>query len=346
MIKISKLEFKKYLSILKLTKNVNKNGLFRCIIIIILLIFIFSLFKNDFSILDFIINLLVGAFFLCLALYFDQSTEEKIEKIKSLTEKSERALTRREQELDLERKRQRFINFMESENYHNIRIPELKTTNQQIGLEYTIVPVRDPNTQKPIKYENEMESMYIVKVNEPACWDVIKETSDIRREYDESVIKIDAYYYCKLYNYNWHLSIDNIKYFEFYLSSKVGTCYTVISANTYMEQFDNQMKDKSKISCFYLDKNGDELDHNSLNKYQIYVDNNNKNIYLRIHDSRLKLIYLTNSEDNYDNWFMKIGNIQGYAHGDKLRKLETKISSEIEQHNLIIPKIPWHHFSS
>jgi Ca2+/Na+ antiporter len=335
--------------ILSIKENNKKRNFIFIILSIVILIFILSYFKKDLSVLDFSINIFVGILFLLLALYFDQSLEEKINTINELTQKSENALTRREEELESEKRWQRFIHFIENDTNYNIRIPETKTSNHPLGLEYTIEPVRDTKTNQLILYKNSIEQMHIIKIKEPANWDFIlstKENEALIKDYEISPIKVGEFYYCKFFNNRWNLSFNQEKFYEFYLSSKMGEAYLVVSASEFMNNFTNEILNKTEISIFYSNIEPDESNGQGLSKCQIFLDKNTNDVYIKINCSRLKLMYFKNTDSNPENWNLVIENIMGYTHGEKLEILKEKIEKELIKHNIQLVKIPWYHFRS
>lgn len=336
---------KKVIIIIK--EYIKKKKIIILILFTIFIIFMLSNFKNDFSKLDFSINIFVGILFLLLALNFDQSLEEKINIINELTQKSENALTRREEELESEKRWQRFIHFLENDTHYNIRIPETKTSVHPLGLEYTIEPVRDANTNKLILYKNSMEQMHIIKIREPAGWEFILSTKSYEehiKNYEKSFIKVGEYYFCKFFNNKWNLSFDHIKFYEFYLSSKMGEVYRVISASKYMDNYEDELRDKKEISCFYLNIEPDETNGRGLSQCKIFLDMNTTKVYLKINCSRLKSIFLIDNNSMSDKLTLYIENIMGYTYGEKLDILKLEIEKELRKHNIKLEQVPWYRY--
>jgi hypothetical protein len=144
------------------------------------------------------------------------------------------AATREQKRLfDNERRMRAFDEFMKKESYHDIRFPELNPNPESLGLEYTIAPVRDPNTGEPCKHELEMDSLYVVKVLEPVQWRFLK--PERRKEYEGSPIEVGRQYFCAFYNDSWHLGDSDIHQpYRFYLSGKVGPAFWGTTADEFV----------------------------------------------------------------------------------------------------------------
>jgi hypothetical protein len=117
---------------------------------------------------------------------------------------------------------QNYISDIENDTHYNIRIPEVKTLTHPIGLEYTVIPIRDDKTNKPILYENSMEKLHIIKILEPANWEYLLSDKKYAKhiiDYQNSPIKVGEYYFCKFIN----IAIDN-KFSHARISSSIDYC--------------------------------------------------------------------------------------------------------------------------
>jgi hypothetical protein len=178
---------------------------------------------------------IIGGFqFLFLALYLDANTEEKIDHIKKLVEKSEKLVSKREEILEVERDIHQFEHFLKYENWHNVRFPDVKD-NDGHGLEYTIRPVRDGQTNEPIQLKKEMGDYYLIQVIGPASEAFL--SSELLDVYEKSPIRDQEYYFCAYINRSWSMGSRDVFEFPFYLSSKMGEVEESIAANKFMEKY-------------------------------------------------------------------------------------------------------------
>lgn len=272
-----------------------------------------------------------------------EKSGEKTDDIHRLVKESEAVLAKREKLLEADRKIHQFEQFLRKESYHNIRFPKLKPHEDALGLEYTIRPVRDDKTGEPLKYETEMDAMYVVKVDGPAHISVMD--AEALKGYEDSPIRDGEYAFCKFFNESWHLGHDTFPTpFEFYLSGKVGPVEYGQTANQFMQYLDNQLSDKTIVSTFYLKLDGTPMvGVGGCDKYEIYTDSD-KNLYLKITNSLPKLMYFTNPKDTYldKDWFFAIEDIRGYASGQKLKNVSESILAELAKLNIEPKKVPWY----
>ena len=290
---------------------------------------------------------IVGSFlFLFLALYLDAQTEEKIDHIRKVAAKSEELISKRESLLESERLILQFEQFMKKESYHDVRLPDLKPTSESLGLEYTIMPVRDPKTGEPVKRETEMDTMYVVKVKGPAHWEVLD--AKARKEYENSPIRDDEFYFCRFFNDSWHMSTESVMLpqpHRFYLSGKVGPVQFGQSANEFMESFtESPFKDMKKLATLLLVEDGTELvGPGGCTPHEIYQDAAG-GLFLRAWRSLPKKMYYTNPPNTYDNtgWFFVIEGIRGYAHGQKLENMQNAILKKLTELKVTPSRTPWY----
>lgn len=283
-----------------------------------------------------------GFLFLFLALHIDKETEEKIDKIVSLTDKSESLISNRERILENERAIERFEHFLKFESYHNIKFPDLQPDPESIGLEYTIIPVRDPKTGEPIKKSGEIWSSYIVQIHVPSYFKRLN--SKKADKYNTSPIQENEYYFCRFFDGSWHMSIDEYgsERFKFYLSGKVGPVEEIVTANQYMNERIDFIQGREKIATLRLLEDGIELsDCGGFTPYNIYKDDKG-NFFLQIWDSPLKAMYYTNPPGTYadKDWELFIEDIQGRAFGQKLANIKNVILKEIQKRGLELKKVP------
>ena len=268
---------------------------------------------------------------------------EKTDDIHRLVKESELVLSKREKLLESDMKIHHFEQFLRKESYHDIRFPNLKHHEDSLGLEYTIRPIRDEKTGEPLKYETEMNTLYVVKVDGPAHASFMK--SDRLKEYEESPIRDGEYAFCKFYNNAWHLGYETFPQpYEFYLSGKVGQVEYGQSANQFMQSLDNQLSDKTIVSTLLLKSDGTLMTgYGGCDKYEIYTDAD-KNLYLCISGSLPKPMYFTNPKDTFldKDWFFVIENTRGYASGQKLKDIIETITSELTKLNIEPKKVPWY----
>jgi hypothetical protein len=283
-----------------------------------------------------------GLLFLLLALFLDAQTEEKIDNIRDVTSKSEALLSERERLLRNERTIRQFEEFLRRESYHDVRLTDL---SPKPGLEYTIIPVRDPVTGEPRRRETEMDTKYLVKVQGPAHWEVMD--AEERKKYETSPIRNGEYYFCHFFNDSWHLGSDSVlpEPHRFYLSGKVGPGEWGESANAFMRTFDDPFKNLEKVAHLLLALDGTTMKGRAggCDQYDIYRDSEG-GLFLRIHDSPPKKLYYTNPPNSFDDngWFLVIADVMGHASGQKLANIKQAIQEKLAALDLAPPKIWWH----
>ena len=276
-----------------------------------------------------------GVIFLPLVLFLDAQTEKNIRYITQTTE-------RRELLRDNERKISHFEDFMSKESYHNARFPDLKEEAEVFGLEYLIRPVREPQTGKPHKKISEMDSLFVIKVDQPANLDVLD--SEQLAKYDSSPIHEDEYYFCRFFNNDWHMTTGEGfgEWHRFYLSSKEGPVEYGISANEFMELVDDSFKDMKLIETLYLGEDGMIVREGGCTPYHVYLSPDG-NVFLRIWKSRPKRIFHTNqAHTTGSDWILVIDNIRGNASGKKLENIISIVIHTLKKHDLTPKKIAWY----
>lgn len=276
-------------------------------------------------------GLLISLAVLFINLHFMKLTDLKIDRITEVARASEEKLTKREKILEIEQKIEQFDEFMKRETYHGARFPDIKEKEDELGLEYIIEPCRDPNGF-PIKNTTEGHSWYVVRIKEIAYQKEMEE-KDLE-PYKKAPIKLGEYYYCDFISDDWHMSQccpwpGGEGSYRFYLSSKVGPSESIEPANDFMgcsKMFENM----TKIETLYLDsKKGGEYDC-----YYIYQDGDGK-LFVRIHNSPPKRIF--NLKMGLKQEKFTIENIEGHAHGTKLKNIKNNILEVLNKNNIIIP---------
>lgn len=167
-----------------------------------------------------------GMMFLFLGLYLNEEIERLIQETHDL-------IAAREARDANQRKVEQLLRFLRNEQYHDARFPDLKTSADPAGLDYTIEPVRDA-AGRPRRMVTEMDEAYVVRVRGPAHREVRDPES--LAEYENAPIRTKEYYFCRFYNSDWHMGQDSIgwKWHRFYLSGKVGPVEHGISANEFI----------------------------------------------------------------------------------------------------------------
>ena len=281
---------------------------------------------------------IIGGFlFLFLTLHIGETTENKIEEIRSISKK-------REEDLEREKKIRQFDQFMAAESYHNVRFIEIGASPGKLGLEYTIEPVRAEDGP-PRRRKREMYSYYVVRV-----WPLQSEenmsTEQLNR-YNQSPIREGEYYYCSFYNDEWHMGQESMpaRWHKFYLSSKFGPMENGESANRFMDQGAESSGHQlvAKI-CIALD--GTEYRSagaGGFNVYTVFKDDQD-NLSLQIDDSPLKRIYFRNPRGSFreDDYYFHIENMRGYATGAVLASTLSTVQRRLEELGIQIKRIPWH----
>jgi hypothetical protein len=168
-----------------------------------------------------------GVLFLLFGFYLNHELEKL--QIETHTLTVERAIRDEEQ-----RKIERFMAFLRTEQYHDVRFPNLKTPTEPLGLVYTVEPVRDENGE-PKRHVSEMDVSYVVKVRCVAQEE--ERTSENLADYDNAAIHTGEFCFCRFYNGEWHMGRDVLGFTEwhsFYLSGKVGPIQHGMSANDFV----------------------------------------------------------------------------------------------------------------
>lgn len=272
-----------------------------------------------------------------------EKSGETTKDIHALVVKSEALISRRETLLEIEGKIEQFKQFLRRESYHNIRFPLLKSDHNSMGLEYTIRPVRDPDTNEPVKYETEMSSAYLVYVQGPAHIEVM--SKERIKDYEDSPIRDGEYAFCKFLNDSWHLGFESFPgQYEFYLSGKVGPVEHGQTANQFMKAMDDRFKDKTLVTSLLLKEDGTLMTGlGGCYKYEIYKDSSDA-LYLKIGESLPKPMYYTQPKNTWGDhdWFLLIENIRGYAGGEKLKNIVSSIETELKRLQVEPKKIKWY----
>jgi hypothetical protein len=286
-------------------------------------------------------EILGGFLFLLLALHLDSHTDRKIDEIQRASIENERILKQRQELLDIERKIQQFDQFMATESYHNIRFPDLKPTPDDLGLEYTIEPVRDTDG-KPKRLVREMSNYYVVRLR------FIRDDEDDMNperlaKYENSPIRENEYCFCAFFNGEWHLGQDSFPMHKFYLSSKIGPVENGISPNQFMGLGEDPT-DMQLVTSIMMKQDGTELrGAGGCTPYKIFKDGAN-NLFLKIHDSSLKRIYFRNPRNSYgeDNYYFHVEGMRGYAAGENLTRTLATIQGKLTARGVEVPRIPWY----
>jgi len=273
--------------------------------------------------------------FLLLAFYLDAEVEEKIDHIREAAAKSESILSRREDLLRNEMAIAGFESFQRRETYHDVRFPDLKSDEAPLGLQYTIEPVRDPQTGEPARFETETSSAYLVKVREPAYWDVMDDAR--RAAYENSPIRENEFYFCRFFNDDWHMGAAFGGFdcpYRFYLSGKLGPMISVPSANEFAESFlPDPFAKMQTIASLPIREDGLLLvDEGSCTPYDLYVEG--ETLFLRIGDSPPKRMHLSGSPDSDSDWSLEIENMRGYGDGRKLANVNLEILRAVREHGV------------
>lgn len=134
-----------------------------------------------------------------------------------------------EQQAHLEFKR-----FLWRDSYHDVRLPEVKTALQPMGLQYTIAPIKDA-TGRPTSLRTEMHDFDLVMVQSiaPSAGD----SADQLREYDSAAIHLNEAYFCEFYNGGWYLGQSagsRRGQYRFELSTKFGQAEWTRPANEFL----------------------------------------------------------------------------------------------------------------
>lgn len=174
-------------------------------------------------------NISTGVLFLLLGLHLNQEIELLI-RDGAEREKAERDL-------------KRFMRFLRTERYHDVRFPTLKTRLHPLGLEYTVESVRR-------RHVSEMETSYVVRVRSIAQERVL--SAEKLAEYDDAPIAVGEYYFCRFYNRTWNMGSDTSGggWLPFYLSGKVGPVFDAVSANDFVGA--SRAPEGSRLLCRFL----------------------------------------------------------------------------------------------
>ncbi len=271
------------------------------------------------------------------------ATKQNSEEIREVATKSEQRLAERERILEDERAIFQFEQFMRKESYHDVVFPDLGPTRGLWGLEYTIEPVRDAKTGEPRKYQSEMTEAYIVRIRGPAHWEVME--PEDRKAYEDSPIRDAEYYFCQFYDRSWHMATGAIApAYKFRLSGKTGPLEHGVSANEFMERFDDPFKGMNKIATILLNPDGTVFEGvGGCDACEIYT-NSGGAPFLRVGRSLPKKMYFTNPANTYDDsqWFFTVENMRGYAHGQTLENMKKAVLDRLAILKVKPPKIPWY----
>jgi len=127
-------------------------------------------------------------------------------------------------------------------------------------------------------------------------------------------IKEDCFYYCKFYNGYWHMGASLAEiWHRFEMHSRVGQVEHGISANHFMGEANEPTGYTLRTQCMVKD-DGTEFtlqDRGGATLLRIFTDASNS-VFIKINDSRLKHMYLKNSETHPEIWFTEIESIGGY----------------------------------
>ncbi len=286
-------------------------------------------------------NLLAGAVgglvFIPLAIFLDTQTEEKLKYVKEATE-------HREKILEEERNIRHFEEFLKEQTYHDVRFPEIRVEQNSIGLEYLIRSVRVPKTQIPLVKESEMETLNIILVDHPSNIEVLQ--AEDLRDYDDSSIRENEYYFCKFFNGDWHMSLNGISdWHRFYLSSKMGQVETVITANEFMEKRNAPLGDMKLMITLKLKQDGTKLvGSGGFIGYDLYRDATG-GVHLKVSNCLSKRVYLTNLQRSYDelaHWVLVIENLRGYASRSVRENITAAVKTALDELMITPQKIPWY----
>lgn len=293
-----------------------------------------------------IAGVLSGVLFLFLGLYFSSETEFKIDKIVNVTIESEKKLKEREDQLKRERDIFRFKNFVANENFHNVRFPQLKKDEDDLGLEYTIYPIRDSKNNEPVKKTSEMYEYYLVKVKGPAYLSV--SNSAQRKKYDDSPIRDGQNYFCSYFNDSWNMTSGDFseKWYSFYFSSKMGHVEYGESANEFMGKRNDTWSGLTEVGKIQVDLDYKKLPPDflgSFNSVPVFSDVTG-NVFIQLHDSEPLKVYLTTKKQEVPetNWKMQIDPVRGYAFGEKLENLKIEIADFLSEKKIELKKIHWY----
>lgn len=283
--------------------------------------------------------------FLLLTFYLDARSGEQIDRIAKATVASEEILRERERQMESEQDILRFEEFLRKESYHNVCFPNIKPNPDSVGLEYRIEPVRDEKGH-PRKYETEMETLWVIRVVEPAHWDVLNPKQ--RAEYDSSPIREGEFYFCRFFSGSWHLSRGVVMGDPepFYLSTKTGPAYWAENANAFMSRFEDRFKELTRVTEILVDVEDGTTNLRSAGAdvYTIYKDERGS-LFVGAGDSPPKSLYWTNTSRSYDasEWDeLMIEGIRGHASGAKLTNIKKAIIDRLALHQIEIPRVPWH----
>lgn len=276
-----------------------------------------------------------GFLFLFLSLHMSQLTEARV-KISTdiLREQADR--------IERERRILRFEEFLKNGNHYNIRFPDLKPTPNSLGLEYKIVPHRDPGGA-PSQLSSRAGPLYIVQVISPAHEGVL----DYERllDYENSPIKDGEYYFCSFFNGAWHISQESVgaddETYRFYMSGRVGEMEYGQTANQFLG-FNREPADMRQIFRLLITPDGMVLrDGESADVYLAYV-NDQGSTFLKINESPLKKIYLLDQEEAPEDWFLYVENFRGYRTAEYRERVLALIENSFRENGIEPPKVHWY----
>lgn len=263
-----------------------------------------------------------------------------VERLRSATQQTLSLIENWQHDLAQREAVRRFEDFMAHESHHDIRFPELKSESNPLGLEYTIQPVLDA-TGSPLSNKNEMTNRWVIKIAGPAQEDVI--SPEDLKEYENSPIHDNEYYYCEFYNGSWHLSSDGWTSHSFYLSGKVGQVEHMESANSFVKRHRPQ-EAGHLVEVFHVVLSTQGVRGQKSGNLFSVLKNNSDKYYLCINDSPPKPIYLTNPTDTYgnDDWYLEIEHLRGHGDPGVQKNIRDSIRNELEQRGINLPRVPWY----
>jgi hypothetical protein len=265
-------------------------------------------------------GVLTSALFLVIGLYFGED-------LGALQAATHDLVHEREQREEQQRKVRRFLDFLEHEGYHDIRLPGLKTELQPLGLEYRATPVRDEDG-KPRVMQTEMETRYFITVEGPSYADVRpKEHLD---EYDDAPIRTGEAYYCQFFNSAWHMFRElPEKPYEFYLSGKVGPTTHEATASEYLGIV-HPPAGTTRLCRFLVAPDGSLMkEAGGCFPVEVYIDER-EGLYLKVGDAPVKRVRRERDADSGADFFV-IENFHGYFTGRSRENFRSALDAELRR---------------
>ncbi len=261
------------------------------------------------------------------------------EKNNILTKVMHEITMEKKKEEELNTRYNNFLNFLKNkkQQQYNILFPDLG----EEGLAYNISAVRkDDGT--PHAYEDEINILYLIKINEISYYNVLKDEDLVK--YEDSPIKVSEYYFCSFYDGYWHManSTSMTNLYKFIKLGMTGRVRSSTQANSFAGTTHNPLEYEI-IKSVIVDENGIEASSGDLiTILKRLVD---AEIFLQINKSPLKKIFLTSKSNEFGEnvkWFLVIEYIDGY--GSKLftEGLIKIINDVLDQKKLKLKKIPWY----